>query len=358
MAKYYTFEERIKIGQETFYRLLETEYGENVRNEMAEKYGLSVGYISTCLNMFKNHVVEPKPSMEELLILEKYYQKRLTRTYANKDKVSRREFPIVKVLLTDLTDEELSTLINRYTLGYIKKTIDEYIVVYPEDKDKLNSLVTRLEKIHENTKEERKNERDSQTSTERKETIVSVINEFLNGNDVYPNYVFGKNNVSADKFKNWIKFSNLPGNEDIKELLGLYTKELKLRETLFVNTLRELVNHIALDDLNTLDFYRKTQMPINKFRFFVHVARRRKLIDDNVLNILEDYTYKIGMGSYQYNSLEELKNSLNYNYNGVELTPEIIDNLCLELKNENIPINKSTVICLFQEKNSDKVNKR
>lgn len=358
MAKYYTFEERIKIGQETFYRLLETEYGENVRNEMAEKYGLSVGYISTCLNMFKNHVVEPKPSMEELLILEKYYQKRLTRTYANKDKVSRREFPIVKVLLTDLTDEELSTLINRYTLGYIKKTIDEYLVVHPEDKDKFNSLVTRLEKIHENTKEERKNERDSQTSTERKETIVSVINEFLNGNDVYPNYVFGKNNVSADKFKNWIKFSNLPGNEDIKELLGLYTKELKLRESLFVNTLRELVNHIALDDLSTLDFYRKTQMPINKFRFFVHVAGRRKLIDDNVLNILEDYTYKIGMGSYQYNSLEELKNSLKYNYNGVELTPEIIDNLCLELKNENIPINKSTVICLFQEKNSDKVNKR
>lgn len=358
MAKYYTFEERIKIGQETFYRLLETEYGENVRNEMAEKYGLSVGYISTCLNMFKNQVVEPKPSMEELLILEKYYQKRLTRSYANREKVSRREFPLVKLLLSELSDEELTTLIDRYTLGYIKKTIDEYIVVHPEDKDKLNSLVTRLEKIHENNKEERKNERDSQTSTERKETIVSVINEFLNGNDVYPNYVFGKNNVSADKFKNWIKFSNLPGNEDIKELLGLYTKELKLRESLFVNTLRELVNHIALDDLNTLDFYRKTQMPINKFRFFVHVARRRKLIDDNVLNILEDYTYKIGMGSYQYNSLEELKNSLNYNYNGVELTPEIIDNLCLELKNENIPINKSTVICLFQEKNSDKVNKR
>lgn len=358
MAKYYTFEERIKIGQETFYRLLETEYGENVRNEMAEKYGLSVGYISTCLNMFKNHVVEPKPSMEELLILEKYYQKRLTKSYANRENVSRREFPLVKLLLSELSDEELTNIINRYTLGYIKKTINEYIIVHPEDKDKFNSLVTRLEKIHETNKEERKFERNSQTSTESKETIVSVINEFLNGNDVYPNYVFGKNNIDAEKFKNWIKVSNLPGNEDIKELLGLYTKELKLRESLFVNTLRELVNHIALDDLSTLDFYRKTQMPINKFRFFAHVARRRKLIDDNVLNILEDYTYKIGMGSYQYKSLEELKNSLNYNYNGVELTPEIIDNLCLELKNENIPINKSTVICLFQEKISDKVNKR
>ena len=358
MEKKYTIQEKIKIGQETFYRLIETEYGENVKEEMMNKYGINASRLSTFLNMFKRNIVEPKPTEEEIIILDKYYQKRLTRGYANRDKVSRREFPLVKALLTGLTDEELSTLIDRYTLGYIKKTIEEYIVVHPEDKDKLNSLVTRLEKVHETNKEERKKERDSQTGTEGKETIVSVINEFLNGNDVYPNYVFGKNNVNADKFKNWINVSNLPGNEDIKELLGLYTKELKLREALFVNTLRELVNHIALDDLNTLDFYRKIQMPINKFRFFEHVARRRKLIDDNVLNILEDYTYKIGMGSYQYNSLEELKNNLNYNYNGVELTPEIIDNLCLELKNENIPINKSTVICLFQEKNSDKVNKR
>lgn len=358
MEKKYTRQEKIKIGQETFYRLIETEYGENVKEEMMNKYGLSASRLSTFLNMFKRNIVEPKPTEEEIIILDKYYQKRLTKSYANRDKVSRREFPLVKALLTGLTDEELSTLIDRYTLGYIKKTIDEYIVVHPEDKDKLNNLVTKLDNIHENNKEERKIERDSQFNNDKKEIIISVINEFLNGNDVYPNYVFSKNNISAEKFKNWIKFSNLPGNEDIKELLGLYTKELKLRESLFVNTLRELVNHIALDDLNTLDFYRKTQMPINKFRFFVHVARRRKLIDDNVLNILEDYTYKIGMGSYQYNSLEELKNNLNYNYNGVELTPEIIDNLCLELKNENIPINKSTVICLFQEKNSDKVNKR
>lgn len=343
MNKRYSIDEKIKIGQETFYRLIETEYGENVKEEMMKKYDIDATKLSTFLNMFKRHIVEPKPTEEELMILDKYYQKRLTRSYANRDKVSRREFPLVKTLLNGLTDEELSTLIDRYTLGYIKKTIEEYIVVHPEDKDKLNNLVTKLDNIHENNKEE---------------IIISVINEFLNGNDVYPNYVFSKNNISAEKFKNWIKVSNLPGYEDVKELLGLYTKELKLREALFVNTLRELVNHIALDDLSTLDFYRKTQMPLNKFRFFMHVARRRKLIDDETLGVLEEYTYKIGMGSYQYSSLEELKNSLNYNYNGVELTPEMINDICLELKNENIPINKSTIICLFQEKNSDKVNKR
>lgn len=358
MEKKYTRQEKIKIGQETFYRLIETEYDENVKEEMMNKYGLSASRLSTFLNMFKRNIVEPKPTEEEIIILDKYYQKRLARGYANRDKVSRREFPLVKALLNGLTDEELSTLIDRYTLGYIKKTIEEYIVVHPEDKDKLNNLVTKLDNIHENYKEERKIERDSQFNNDKKEIIISVINEFLNGNDVYPNYVFSKNNISAEKFKNWIKVSNLPGYEDVKELLGLYTKELKLREALFVNTLRELVNHIALDDLSTLDFYRKTQMPLNKFRFFMHVARRRKLIDDETLGVLEEYTYKIGMGSYQYSSLEELKNSLNYNYNGVELTPEMINDICLELKNENIPINKSTIICLFQEKNSDKVNKR
>ena len=56
MAKY-TIEERIKIGQETFYRLLETEYGENVRDEMAKKYGVTIGNISTYLNMFKRNII-------------------------------------------------------------------------------------------------------------------------------------------------------------------------------------------------------------------------------------------------------------------------------------------------------------
>ena len=230
MNKRYSIDEKIKIGQETFYRLIETEYGENVKEEMMKKYGIDATKLSTFLNMFKRHIVEPKPTEEELMILEKYYQKRLTRSYANREKVSRREFPLVKLLLSELSDEELTNMINRYTFGYIKKTIDEYIVVHPEDKDKLNSLVTRLEKIHENNKEERKNERDSQTSTERKETIVSVINEFLNGNDVYPNYVFGKNNVSAEKFKNWINVSICISRYNLPVSLSKIVKEQQFSE--------------------------------------------------------------------------------------------------------------------------------
>ena len=39
MNKRYSIDEKIKIGQETFYRLIETEYGENVKEEMMKKYG-------------------------------------------------------------------------------------------------------------------------------------------------------------------------------------------------------------------------------------------------------------------------------------------------------------------------------
>ena len=40
MNKRYSIDEKIKIGQETFYRLIETEYGENVKEEMMKKYGI------------------------------------------------------------------------------------------------------------------------------------------------------------------------------------------------------------------------------------------------------------------------------------------------------------------------------
>lgn len=119
MARY-TLEEKIKIGQETFYRLLETEYGENVRSEMALKYGLNATYISTYLNMFKNHVVEPKPSMEELLILEKYHTKRCQKLYSKNGNGSSKKYAVANTLLQAKTDEDFLELLNNYNTTYIR----------------------------------------------------------------------------------------------------------------------------------------------------------------------------------------------------------------------------------------------
>ena len=73
----YTREQKLNIGKETFYKLIETEYGENVRDEIAKKYGISASLLSTYLSMFKKNVVEPKPTEEEIQILNNYYQRRM-----------------------------------------------------------------------------------------------------------------------------------------------------------------------------------------------------------------------------------------------------------------------------------------
>lgn len=356
--KRYTREEKIKIGQETFYRLIETEYGENVKEEMMEKYNIGAFQISTFLNMFKKHIVEPKPTVEEIMILDKYYQKRLMKKYQSSPNGLKKEYPLIKLLLSNLNEEELNNVIERYNLSYIKRTVNEYIASHPNDKEELTNILSKLDKINETKKEERKNEREKEFTNVREENVVKVIEEFLNSNDIYPNYIFGKYSVDKDTFNDWLKLSSLKGNEDLKELLSRYNKELKLREAIFVNGLRNLNNSIVLGDLSLLNFYRSTHMPLNKFKFFMYLARRRGLIDNETFVTLDTYIKRIEFGSYQYNSLEELKEGLNYNYNGVQLSPNIIDQLCVELNEEDIPINRNTIISLFQEEINKKLNKK
>lgn len=356
--KRYTRKEKIKIGQEIFYRLIETEYGENVKEEIMKKYNIGSFQISTFLNMFKKHIVEPKPTEEEIMILDKYYQKRLMKKYQSSPNGLIKEYPLIKLLLSNLNDEELNNVIERYNLSYIKRTVNEYIVTHPNDKEELINILSKLDKINETKKEERKNERDKEFTSVRKEYVVNVINEFLNSNDIYPNYIFSEYNVDKNTFSDWLKLSSLKGNEDLKELLSRYNKELKLREAIFVNGLKNLNNSIVLGDLSLLNFYRSTHMPLNKFKFFMYLARRRGLIDNETFVTLDNYIKRIEFGSYQYNSLEELKDNLNYNYNGVQLSPNMIDQICVELNEEDIPINRNTIISLFQEEINKKLNKK
>ena len=358
MNKRYTREDKIKIGQETFYRLIETEYGENVREEMMKKYGINANKLSRCLSLFKNNVVEPKPTEDELMILDKFYQNRIMKKNLSNPNGLKKEYPLIKLLLSGLNSEDLNNIIERYNLSYVKRIVNEYVTIYPDAKNELTNILFKLDEINTHKKEERKNERDKEFISVRKEYVIKVINEFLNSKDIYPNYIFGKYNVDKDTFKDWLKLSDLTGNEDLKELLKSYNKELKLREALFVNELKNLNNLIVLGDLSLLNFYRSTHMPLNKFKFFMYLARRRGLIDNETFVTLDNYIKRIEFGSYQYNSLEELKEGLNYNYNGVQLSPNIIDQLCVELNEEDIPINRNTIISLFQEEINKKLNKK
>lgn len=354
----YTKSDKLNIGKETFYRLLETEYNFEVKEEIKNKYGINASQLSTYLSMFKNNIVEPKPTEEEKNILQNYYQRRLSKNYNHDTNKVQKEYSLVKQLLMPLTKEEMKLLLDRYNLTYIKARVKDYLVAYPLAKEKLDYVLNELENINKENIQKRKDERTNAKNDEKKDYIEIVINEYLNGIDIYPNYVFNKYSITSDKFNSWIKVSELPGNEPLKELINNYYKELKVRELSFVNNTKEIVNLISLDNLGLLDFYRITHTPIYKFKLFMYIASRRGLITNEVLTILENYIKKYEYGSFEYSSIDELKKDLNFNYNGLELTSEQIDNICIELQKEMIPINKSTVIELFKEQNQKYVNKR
>lgn len=354
----YTKSEKLNIGKETFYRLLETEYGENVREDISKKYGLSASQLSTYLSMFKNNIVEPKPTEEEIQILNNYYQRRMTKNYNRENITIKKDYKLVKELLSSLNDQELKLILDRYDYHYIKKQIEEYLLVKPLDRERLTIILNKLSDMRTNSKNSIREEKINSLNNEKKEYIKTVLNEFLNCNDIYPNYVFNKYNLTMVKFNSWIKLSELPENEDLRRLLNSYYKELKYRELAFVKMIKDLVANNSLDNLNILDFYRMFHMSMNKFKFFVRVAKNRELINNESATMIDNYLFKHTIGSYQYKDLNELKNNLNYNYNGVELTSEYIDEIVRELSIENIPITVSTIIALFQEKNNYKVNKR
>lgn len=357
MAKY-TLEEKIKIGQETFYRLLETEYGENVRNEMAEKYGLNAPSISTCLNMFKNHVVEPKPSMEELLILEKYYTKRCQKLYSKNGNGASKKYAVANALLQAKTDEDFLELLNNYNTTYIRYQVEDYIKDFPNNKDLIMAKFEKLI-ILKNKNLTKKIEEKKQDSDKNKDIkVVEAIKAYLESDDCYPNYIFNSYKVENSSFNEIVKKAKEENKTDILDLLRNYSKTVDERELEFKNLCLEVLNGVNSDKFNILDFYRLTHMPIRKFMLFMRVAAYRHLIGGSMVEKINKFMKKNYYGSYTYKNIDEAIQNINYNYGGVELTPEMIASISSELFEQDIPIDRNSIILTFQEKINQRVNKR
>lgn len=357
MARY-TLEEKIKIGQETFYRLLETEYGENVRSEMALKYGLNATYISTCLNMFKNHVVEPKPSMEEILILEKYYTKRCQKLYSKNGNGASKKYEVANTLLQAKTDDDFLELLNNYNTTYIRYQVEDYVKDFPNDKDLIMAKFEKLI-ILKNANLAKKMEEEKHDIDSNKEAkVIDAIKAYLESNDCYPNYIFNSYKVENYLFNEIVKKAKEENKTDVLALLRTYSKTVDERELEFKNLCLDVCNGINSEKFNILDFYRLTHMPVKKFMLFMRVAAYRRLVGGSIVEKINEFMKKNYYGSYTYKNIDEAIKNINYNYKGVELTPEMIASISSELFEQDIPIDRNSIILTFQEKINQKVNKR
>lgn len=363
MKREFTVEERIKIGQVAFNKLLETNYDLSVKDEIARKYGIVPATVQKYIREYKERVLEPKPTYEELVLFKKLA------------KNSTKSFEMAERLLS-ASDEEITKLLSKYGKSLLIFKINDYIKSKPEEKEniaKLEYIKERIEVLNEIRLNDRKVARDLKKEEKQSKMYLNVANgsdnenklnqivkgirEYINSEDYYPNYIFQKNGISSRDLSSYLKEIRNSKVPTLNILINTYFEELQKREVAFLELVAEVYKVIEEKSPNILEFYRMTHMSINKFKTFLKVANAHKKINGFTLDFFNNYFDKYIIGSYGLPNLEEAL-KINYEYNGVAITPEDIKSICQELYQNKIPINRNSIIYTFEEKVSSKVNNR
>ena len=363
MKREFTIDAKIEIGKYTFDKLIETGYDPKVKEEVAKEYGITVGTVYKYLREYKERILEPKPTYEELELFKKLA------------KNATKSFEIAEKLLI-ASDEEITKLIDKYGKGLLISKINDYIKSKPEEKEniaRLEYVKERIEVLNEIRLNSRKAVRDLEKAEKQSEMylniangsdnenklnkIVKVIREYINSEEYYPNYIFQKNGIFSKDLSSYIKEIRDSKVPTLNRLIDTYYEELQKREVAFLELVNDVFKVIEENSPNILEFYRMTHMSINKFKTFLKVANAHKKITGFTLDFFNNYFDKYIIGSYGLANLEEAL-KINYEYNGVAITPEDIKSICQELYQNQIPINKNSIIYTFEEKVSSKVNKR
>lgn len=322
----------LNVGKEIFDEVIKNEYASWVIPNIAKKYGITVDAAKRLFYLYKNRDTEPKPSSEDLALLTKYAFNNTTKTPIPAD---------IVITMLGASDEELKSYLEKYTLDKLLFKIGYYKVRNTYDRDSLENLEKRLKTINDSVVY-------SSSNSNGIVLFETVINEYLSGNDYYPNYIFAKYNVSKSVFNSWIR--TIKNNKDYNEinLYNNFISTMKNREMEFSCIVRDLCNMID-NDINILDFYRLTHITINRFKSYMNLCLNNHLITNDEYNKVNNFFDYYIVGSYSLKDLDEAY-SIVYEYNGVSLSKEEIKNICYELVNENIPVTKNSIVLLFEEK--------
>lgn len=341
--KKYSDEFKIQVGKDLFERLYETRYASGVREEIAKKYNIPVSMANNMLSFYKNRKEEPKPTKEQLEDMKKYSQAKFARTNFPKD--------IVEIML-GATDEELKDIVKEYSLYRLNYKIEYRKLRNESERETLELLQKRMEKINQELEQAK-----DVLNPYELELYDTVFNEYLNGKDYYPNYVFARYNVSKNLFTRWINLIKINNDKQRSELLNNYYKEMKIRELDFSILVHDVYKMIIEEDKNILDFYKMTHMTINKFKSFMMLGEEHNLIPEEEKNTINNFFDLYIVGAYSLANLEEAYKIV-YEYNGINMTKEDIKNICMELVEQEIPVTKNSIILTFEEKINNNVYKK
>lgn len=281
----YTFEQKIKIGKEVYEELIKTKYDRNVILKASCKYGYAESMINSLVRTYRKSVIDPKPTPEQELLFTKY----------------RSDF-----------------------------------------------IKGQTAKVREETKDE--------TPILAKK----IIDEYLESEDIFPYFIALKYYKQANNFPAALqKMKN--GSEDDIIYYSAYRSALARKKQEFSELLLKLTDQIRNgQDINgkhipfvPFDFYDQYKIKFVKFKSFINSLYLTRLKNETLLTsedfgLIQKFIVKCEMNKSQFNGDLDRIVSSKYYCDGVESTPDEVQQIMEYLTEKNIPLNSYTVSTCFE----------
>ncbi|MDD3895571.1 MAG: hypothetical protein PHP49_00875 [Bacilli bacterium] len=345
--------EKTLRGKEAFELYIKNNGDQSINKYLINKYGVVESTIRGYIYHYKNRVISPKPTKEELELYEEIVRNKRTQTA--KRVVSSYQEKILENFDQDLLNDilnikyikELITYATKssYTIAQIFENIDSAIKYHEyneEEINKLNKIKAVIESNHKLINDDRRinNREKTSINNEKDIRIICDILEavLIEGIENIDNIIISSG-LSRSKFDNSLpKLVN--GSELEQTLYNQYNtiliNENELLKQNYVYMVDCLKNGIIKNGINTyfslLDYFRMTRLSPIKFQ-----RRGHKLMTNNIITRREYESvcmfFKLYQNSYRILSREE---SLDYYYSisGVAVTREQKEMIINYLENE------------------------
>ncbi|MDD2409203.1 MAG: hypothetical protein PHD03_00565 [Bacilli bacterium] len=346
--------EKTLRGKEAFELYIKNNGDQSIYAYLTNKYGLAVSTIRGNIYHYKNRVISPKPTKEEIELYEEIVRmkhtqiaKRVVSSYQEKISDNFDKDLINDILNIKYTKELITYAIkSQYMISEMFKNIDSAIKYYGYNEEE----VSKLNKIKEVIELNRKLINDDRRINAR-EKVTSINNEKnvnIIGNILEEVLIKGIENLEKIILDSGIRRSTfdkclplLANGTELEQTLynqynTLLANENKLLEQNYLQMIYYLTNGIIKNGINTyfnlLDYFRMTRLNPIEFQRQGHKLIKSNIITRREFKLVYSF-FKLYETSIRILSHEE---ALDYYYSisGVTVTREQKEMIINYLENE------------------------
>ncbi len=328
MAKRTKKEELLKRYKESFDLFIKNNGDESVFKYLTKKYDVTRATVLTYIRNYKNNVVDPKPTEDELKEYLRIRQEEYRLRHIDKSKEelvmknpylfskglldsikeTKIDKALIEKLLTIFTKEELNdfAINSNYTVYKIIEEI-RLTLIYGdnaliEQKRKLQKIAESLEAEkdiinYSKIKRKRENEKGTNYTSKYVDEVKTILEEtLLKGKETFLENL-AKSLITENLFLEYVNRLQR-GNEVEKALYTFYNNEIKFtKETLLEKThqiikyLKEGIQKRSYTYFNMSDYFHIINLDLTEFLKLAHEYKGNNLITEEEFELIKNFVY-------------------------------------------------------------------